>query len=795
MTSPSIPHILQQARSYRGVDDERATLLFEQAAALARDARDGRLLADALNGLAGLEHARGDSHAALVRLREAHDLHRQVGNAAGQAAVLCNLGALYTDLGNYNTALEHLLAASTTLQGHDDPVRASNVAANLARVYEELQQPEPAEAHYRQALDLARANGHADGEMIFSMNYGDFQRKHGRYHHARRLLDRALALAGDRSAPAGAALHMLGQLHADEGDTDEALRAYDRALPLARAGEDLDAQLAIITSQAQAHLKRGAPAEARAALEDAIILAEDAGRHRTRAKLLDLLATAHAQEGAHARAYTVARRAHTAEADVLRAEADRQTRQLTTQYELERARQDLDAQRRKYDAEREAKEKAERETRERLVELERQALYDALTGLPNRLLLADRYRTAVEHASAHGERLTLGVIDLNKFKHINDTLGHHIGDLLLIEVARRLEPVIGPRDTVARTGGDEFVLILRDTPDDAAVLNAARRVVAAFDPTFTLETHDLNVRPSLGVAVYPDDARTWEDLFEHADKAMYNAKTRGSGFERHAAGDEGGFAPITLEGAVHHALALGQFDLMYQPLTLPDGRVRGAEALLRWEHPHFGSVPPGVFLPLAERTGLSVPIGAWVLQEACRVARHWDGRVLSVNLSPRQFTHPDLTTFVQDALDASGLSPHLLELEVSEEMLQRAPDRARAALTALRALGVRIVIDNFGAGFTSFAALKHAGVDGVKLDPALVRDLKGDGTHGRDEAMLEGVVRLAQAIHLDVIAKGVETPEQQAFLARLGVNAVQGFLFAHPQGAEAFARHLAAHPG
>jgi|GEM_PF-4963218 len=798
MTRPAERHdtaalTLREARSHAGRDDQLAMLLYEQAATIARNERNHSVLADALNGIAQIEHAHGDSHAALFHFHEALVLRRETRDANGEAGILTNLGVLYTDLGNYNTALEHLLQAQETLTDPDDPKRASVLTANLARVYDALNQPDMAEEHYRRALHSAQSHGQRIGEIILSSNYGDFQRRHGHFREAEGLLRHAVDIARTEGVLEAVALHALALLLRDRGDTDAALEAFAQAMRYARDANDTDAVLEIITGEAETHQQRGAAQEAQRVLEDGVRLAEESGRNRALGRILHLLTDALQRQGNLQAALDTARRANQVDSDVLTAEAERRTKQLATQHELERAKRELEGQRQKYEAQRLAKEQLERDSALQLQELERKALYDALTGLPNRLLLADRYRGAVDHASRHGTRLALGVIDLNKFKSINDTLGHHVGDLLLVEVARRLEPVLSAQDTVARTGGDEFVLLVRDVASDAAVLQVAHRVMKAFEPAFRLGEHELNVRPSLGIAVYPDDALTYEALFDLADRAMYDAKAGGSGFEIHGRQRSDRLVPATLEGALHQALATEQFRLAYQPQTLANGRVRGAEALLRWQHPHFGNVPPADFLPLADATGLSVPILALVLTRACQEATAWGDRVVSVNLTPKQFTHVNLGGLVHAALEQSGLTPQRLEIEVTEEMLASHPERARGILRNLKALGVRVVIDDFGTGFTNFTALKDDPVDGVKIDQALVKDVQPERHGGRDEALVRAVVRMAQALDLDVIAEGVETEYQRGFLAALGVTAVQGFLFAHPQGPEDFRAWLGAH--
>ncbi|GEM47713.1 EAL domain-containing protein [Deinococcus cellulosilyticus] len=774
--------LLEEARLFTDEDDERAALLYEQAAVRARLYRDQETLADALNGMAKLEHKRGDSNAALFHLQEAREIRRALGDLRGEAALLCNIGALHTDLGSFNTALDFLLQAET-VHGSAEDVLSATISTNLARVYDDLGDPDSAERHYQKALTFVRNAGHPMGEAILSTNYGEFQLRRGRLDEAEKLLSSALDITSRKSFIAADALRHLGVLYRQRGMLEAALVAFHDATNLARASEDLDILIEVLISEAETHLQEEHLTLAQDVLFEAEELTRSSNRHRALSRVLKLTSQVYEAEGQITKALSTAREAHDLESQVLKAEAEQRTKQLATQHELERARNELEQQRHRYETERLTKEKMERESYERMKELERKALYDALTGLPNRLLLADRFRVALEHASRTGTRLALGVLDLNKFKKINDTLGHHVGDELLIEVARRLEPILRAEDTVARTGGDEFVFLIRSITDTEAVMAVARRIMQAFEPMFHLYQHHLHVGPSIGFAVFPEDALTYQDLFEKADKAMYEAKTRGSGFELHGLQSSDRMAPITLESALHQALKNEELDIVYQPFTDMHGKPRGAEALLRWHHPLFGNISPLEFLPIAESTGLSVPIGAWVLNKACQEAAKWPGLVLSVNLSSRQFSHPDFASTVKQALESSGLKPELLELEIKEELLARQLERSQSRLGALQELGVRVVLDDFGEGFTSFTALKNHHVQGVKIDRNLIQDLHPEAQGSRDEILLSAVIRMAQALGLDVIAKGVENEYQWEFLSTLGVTAVQGFLFSRPQSA------------
>lgn len=757
----------------RGSDLVRAALLFEQAAAAARRAGEVDLLADALNGLAGLEHAHGDSQGAIVHLEEALTLRERQGDPGGAAVALGNLGAVYLDLGHFNRALEHLLRADT-LCADAAPARAASVAANLSRVYEALQMPDDALTHSARALALAREAGHPVGEGIVAVNRADLLRRQGHLAEVEALLQRALTLSEGSGTLAASALRGLGRLRQDEGRLPEALSAFREALRLAGEEGDLDELLSARLGVADVLLDLERHGEALALLNAAGEEAQGGERARVAAQVLALRARAAEGMGDLPGALTEMRQAHAAEVRVLQSEAERRTRELLARGELQQARARLEREQARYEAEREAKEKLAREQAARLEELERLALYDALTGLPNRLLLAERARTALEGAALRGHSVALGVLDLDKFKAVNDTHGHHVGDLLLVEVARRVEQALGPGDTVARTGGDEFVFLIGDA-GEAGLPDFARRALQTFHEPFFLDGVELNMRPSLGFARYPEDAADLPGLLERADHAMYRAKARGSGFELSVGNTE--IAPVTLEAALHGAVRAGELHLVYQPLEDAVGRWAGAEALLRWRSPVYGNVTPDQFMPLAERSGLSLPLGDWTLSRACQDLARLPGLSVAVNVSARQLLDPDLPARVRRAADRAGIECSRLLLEVREEVVARTPERAREALTALAEVGVRLTLDDFGGGYANFAELARLPLHGVKLARAL---LPGAEASPRAEALLEAVVHLARALDLQVIAKGVETEAQREHLRRLGISRMQGFLVSSP---------------
>ncbi|WP_168733654.1 EAL domain-containing protein [Deinococcus sp. Arct2-2] len=772
-----------QARALRGVDDVRAILLFEQVVVLARRQPTPAALADALNSLAGLEHARGDSSGALLHLEEALAVREAAQDDEGAAVVLCNLGVVYLDLGNFNTALEHLLRAQAT-SVQTTPSRAAVVAGNLARTYDALNMSQEALVYSTQALHLTQDAGLVTAEAAVSINHADLLRRHGDFAQAGTLLERALELVEGCGIRAASALQGLGQLRRDEGRLPEALSAFQAALHLAEKEQDLDVILETRCGVAQTLLQLERPQDALGLLKAALTDALSTGRARTYVRALKLQAQAIEQHGDLKAALTLWQQAHAAETDVLQAEAEKRTRELTARGELEKARAKLEQEQARYEVERDAKEKQAREQATRLKELERLALYDALTALPNRLLLAERVCAALKTAAQQGEQVMLGVLDLNKFKEVNDTHGHHTGDLLLQQVAQRLIGAVEPGHTVARTGGDEFVVLMPGV-NDRNTHEVARRLLEAFDDRFYLDGIELSMRPSMGLACYPQDASDLAGLLERADQAMYRAKARGSGFE--FGGTSVGLAPATLEAALHGALRAGELHLEYQPLEDDCGQWVAVEALLRWRSSIYGNVTPDQFLPLAERSGLSRALGEWTLRQACTELARWPSLMVAVNVSARQLADPGLPDQVRRALHEAGIVPARLALEVREEEVARAPERSHRALAELRAIGVQLTLDDFGGGHAHFAGLAQLPVHAVKLDRALIH---GMDAGARELALVQAVTNLARALDLTVIAKGVETSTQRTHLQEMGVRRLQGFLVAPPLSVDALHRHM-----
>jgi diguanylate cyclase (GGDEF)-like protein/PAS domain S-box-containing protein len=423
-------------------------------------------------------------------------------------------------------------------------------------------------------------------------------------------------------------------------------------------------------------------------------------------------------------------------------------------------------------------------------QLEFHARHDILTGLANRALLRERLEQAMAVTRRNGLPLWVVFIDLDRFKFVNDTLGHDAGDLVLKSVAERLRDATREVDTVARLGGDEFVLLLPQHGNGEPGAAILQRILDAVAQPLQLGEYEFFLSCCMGVAVYPDDGQNADTLIKHADIAMYRAKELGRGhWQFYASGmNAGTLERLGLESELRHALERGQFHLEYQPqLDLASGKVVGMEALLRWQHPQLGRIAPASFIGLAEEMGLIIPIGDWVLRTACAQARAWQlaghGPLrLAVNLSARQFKQRNLLHAVAQALAETGLAAAHLELELTESMVMHDVEQATAIMANLKALGVQLSIDDFGTGYSSLAYLRHFPIDVLKIDKTFVSDI----THDDDAAIVRAIISLAHSLRLKVIAEGVETPQQLAFLRQHGCDQMQGYLFSRPLTVPAF---------
>ncbi|MCC7284843.1 MAG: EAL domain-containing protein, partial [Burkholderiaceae bacterium] len=426
------------------------------------------------------------------------------------------------------------------------------------------------------------------------------------------------------------------------------------------------------------------------------------------------------------------------------------------------------------------------------------ATHDSLTGLPNRVMFAELLSHVLASARRNERRFAVLFIDLDRFKFINDSLGHDAGDALLREVARRLKESLRASDIVARLGGDEFVMLLQDLNSAEESATIARKLLSAVIRPIELNSQECRVTASIGISLFPDDARDEMLLMTHADLAMYHAKEEGKNNFQFYDGrlETMSLERLTLETQLRRAIERNELSLHYQAkLDLAHNTIAGVEALLRWTSTELGPVSPAKFIPLAEETGLILTIGRWVLRNACAQGVAWQRAGLppvrvSVNLSPRQLLDPELVGAVRNVLVETGLAPDLLELEVTESSVMHNVERALEVLGALKAMGVWLAIDDFGTGYSSLAQLKRFPIDTLKVDRSFIRELPSDS---EDKAIAEAIIAMGRTLSLTVVAEGVETLEQQQFLRERACDQMQGFFFSKPVSAAEFAELLRNH--
>jgi diguanylate cyclase (GGDEF)-like protein len=422
--------------------------------------------------------------------------------------------------------------------------------------------------------------------------------------------------------------------------------------------------------------------------------------------------------------------------------------------------------------------------------LQQQAYYDTLTGLPNRALLLDRLEHAIAHAQRSHQWLALLFLDLDRFKVINDSLGHDVGDALLQAVAQRLMSVLREQDTIARLGGDEFVVLLEGLPQADLAERIGRKILGVMQGALSVNGHELFVNTSIGISLYPQDGADAQTLLKCADTALYRVKEQGrNGIQFYAAAMTAqAQTRLLLEQNLRHAIREGGLRLHYQPkVELKTGRITGLEALLRWHHNTLGDVPPQELIDLAEESGMIISLSDWVLKTACTQAKAWQGQGLplapvSVNLSPGQFIQAKLVERIDNILMETQLDAQYLQLEITENLLMRDMESAIQTLYALKNKGVRLAIDDFGTGYSSLSYLKRLPVEWLKIDKSFIRDIATDPD---DATLTQAIIGLAHHLHLKVIAEGVETEEQRAFLEARSCNEAQGYYYSQPLPAQA----------
>ncbi len=425
------------------------------------------------------------------------------------------------------------------------------------------------------------------------------------------------------------------------------------------------------------------------------------------------------------------------------------------------------------------------------------AYYDNLTGLPNSRLFKDRLQQAMMHVARHQRLSAVLFLDLDNFKYINDTLGHTIGDLLLKEVADRLQKCLrksdsvaypkadDPNDTVSRLGGDEFIILLLEIKQAEDAAKVAQRVLETLSLRFMMDRNEVYITASIGIAVYPFDGEDIDALLKNADTAMYHAKGRGKNnyqFYKQSM-NAAALTKLTLEGSLRKALDRGEFLLHYQPqMDIRTKKIVGMEALIRWQHPERGLVPPLEFIPLAEEIGLIIPISEWVLRAVCAQNKAWQEEGfhpirVSANLSSQHFKHPGLVPAIVKALDDTGLSPRYLEIEITESIFMENIKEVISRVNEIKSRGIRLTMDDFGTGYSSLSYLKNLPLDAIKIDRSFVKDIQTDPGSA---AIVKAIIAMSNSLNLDVVAEGVETEQQLSFLLEQGCNKMQGYLLSRP---------------
>lgn len=763
----------QVALSQGRADDAFGQL--EQALAGARDHGDDATVIEASNLIAQILHGRGQSHDALKVLGDTRNLATERGDAGGIIRTHCNQAQVLLALGRTPEAVDAMQLALGQLEYSSAPLASNlHVQSTLGLIQEHVGRHEEAQQHFAVARDAAEQIGNKAAAATMALNAGEMARHMEHYGRAEVLLSHAISAArplGLNRVLCGA-LCSLGAVFSALNRFEEADDLLSEAVDLAAKLESVDATLDALLGRGRNRLRQGHRRAAAQYLHSALQLGRDHQRSQVMLDAHLLLADVHE----HKRPRVAVRHLQGARVleHELRSQALReQALTLTHEARVSSALVEASHQRQLREVSETARQQAEKTVHEQVRALERGRLYDPLTNLPNRALLGGLLDQAVQARSA----ATVVIVDLDGFSRVNDAFGHAAGDDVLRETARRLQTVVLGRDTIARLSSDEFAVILMGDMQPAETMRRLRWLQSAFDQEFSVGGTQLVIRASLGAAAYPlhgDDADT---LMRAAHAAMMDAKESG-GPVMFAGGQPDRVATLSVESALSRALSRHEFELHYQPLVRSvSGAVVGAEALLRWHHPGLGRRSPAEFIPMLERSGDITAVGEWVLREACQAATRWEGTRVAVNLSARHFMQPDLTRRVSRILYDSGLAGDRLELEITESLMVQSPERAAALLRDLRGSGVRVMLDDFGTGFSNLSYLHLLPIDGVKLDRSFVVGLDAPERGG---AIIGAVAAMTAALGLDLVVEGVETEAQRAMLVQLGVPVLQGYLFGRP---------------
>ncbi|PTA69580.1 GGDEF-domain containing protein [Deinococcus arcticus] len=722
--------------------DPRETIaLAQQGLALAQSVQALDLECRLINGLALAHHRLGEYDRAFDCFLQTLRLAQQLGDDPGRFRALNNLASLYTDTGNLQQALDAVREALSIAQTLSPTFRGAAMT-HLIAIHTQL-------GEYEQTLALAEEHLPLILEHCPPRWLGTIQRN---------VVRALLAL----------------------GRSDDALNAAQEGLAEARRQQDQENICQLTLGVVSALLTLGRPDEARPLLEGGLALSREMGSRPLETEALALLAALCEQEGDHPAALTYTRAHFDLERQIHAREVESRSQLLTAQIRLELLQREAEIERLR-NVELAQANSALQQTQQVLLH---RATHDPLTGVANRAHFGHSTQQALESLQG-GEYLGLIFIDLDKFKQVNDTLGHHAGDVLLQEVARRLKGVVRASDLVGRIGGDEFTVLLRRVSAVQDARAVAAKLLSVLAEPFRIEGQTVQITASVGCAVAPTDGQDAEALQQHADTAMYRVKHAGGNQVLHFEADMGEAAERrALERELRGVHERGELRLHYQGrFALGGPRLVGFEALLRWDHPTRGLISPAVFIPMAEESRAILPIGAWVLREACAQAVRWRfaerGLCMSVNVSPMQFEQPTFVGDVQGALRETGLPAGQLVLELTESLVMRDLTQALGHIRALKALGVQVAIDDFGTGYSSLSVLQALPFDQLKIDRSFTSHLTTSASQ-RVTALLSAMIQLAHTLDMTVTVEGVEDDTQRRLLTGLGCDHVQGFLLARP---------------